>query len=300
MKKWQLIMAFAGLFALVILPGCPKEETGEDAGTTEKKAGEESKTRDTETEKGGDEKEKAPEKKEEAKEAAPEKKEEAKEAAPEKKAESDDGALSKKAGDGLMPLKLELPKPQFEGTPKRIQGINNLEPPKGKGWKRPTFYVPEGTANLARGKEVAASDDLPIIGEPNMITDGDKEGMDQSVVEFAPGKQWVQIDLGKKCEIFAILIWHYHKQARAYKDVIVQVADDADMITGKKTIFNNDDDNSSKMGIGEDFSYVEVHEGKLIDAGGAKGQFVRFYSNGNSTNDMNHYIEIEIYGKPCK
>ena len=296
MKKLQLIVALAGLFALVILPGCPKQDTGDDTAggdTTEKKADKECKTCEDGTEK-------APEKKEDGSEAAPEKKEDAKETAPEKKAESGDGALSKKPADGLMPLKLELPKPQFEGTPKRIQGINNLEPPKGKGWKRPTFYVPEGTVNLAKGKEVAASDDLPIIGEPNMITDGDKEGMDQSVVEFAPGKQWVQIDLGKKCEIYAIMIWHYHKQARAYKDVIVQVADDADMITNKKTIFNDDDDNSSKMGIGEDFSYVEVHEGKLIDGGGVKGQFVRFYSNGNSTNDMNHYIEIEIYGKPCK
>lgn len=201
---------------------------------------------------------------------------------------------------GTVPLDIVLPKPQFEGTPKRIQGITNLEPPKGDEWKRPTFYVPKGTRNLTKGREVASSDDLPIIGEPSMITDGDKEGMDQSVVEFAPGKQWVQIDLGQAANIYAVVIWHYHKQARAYKDVIVQVAGDADMITNKKTIFNNDDDNSSKMGIGKDFSYIETHLGKLIDAGGVRGRYVRLYSNGNSTNDMNHYIEVEVYGKPVQ
>ena len=208
--------------------------------------------------------------------------------------------LSKTPVRGLVALPIKLPQPLFEGTPKRIQGINNLEPPKGKNWKREPFYAPAGTKNLAKGKEVKASDDLPIIGEPDMITDGDKEGIDQSVVEFAPGRQWVQIDLGAKARIYAILIWHYHKQARAYKDIIVQVADDEDMITGKKTIFNNDDDNSSKLGIGEDLAYVETNQGKLINARAIESRYVRLYSNGNSTNDMNHYIEVQIYGEPVQ
>jgi hypothetical protein len=82
--------------------------------------------------------------------------------------------------------------------------------------------------------------------------------------------------------------------------VIIDVADDKQMIRNRKTIFNNDDDNSSKMGVGRNKSYIETHRGKLIDARLAKGRFVRFYSNGNSVNDMNHYIEIEIHGKPVK
>ena len=30
----------------------------------------------------------------------------------------------------------------------------------------------------------------------------------------------------------AVLIWHFHKEARAYAGVVVQVADDPDFITG--------------------------------------------------------------------
>ena len=30
---------------------------------------------------------------------------------------------------------------------------------------------------------------------------------------------------------------------------------------------------------------------------GKKGQFIRLYSNGNNANDMNHYIEVEVFGK---
>jgi hypothetical protein len=29
----------------------------------------------------------------------------------------------------------------------------------------------------------------------------------------------------------------------------------------------------------------------------ARLQYVRLYSNGNTANDMNHYIQVEIYGQ---
>ncbi|MCK4628409.1 MAG: hypothetical protein KAT56_05360, partial [Sedimentisphaerales bacterium] len=115
-----------------------------------------------------------------------------------------------------------------------------------------------------------------------------------------PFKQNVTIDLDSPHEIYAILVWHFHKQARVYFDVVVQVADDADFITNVRTIFNNDHDNSSGLGIGKDMHYVETSEGKLIDAKGAVAQFVRFYSNGSNANDLNHYIEVEVWGKPAK
>ena len=28
-----------------------------------------------------------------------------------------------------------------------------------------------------------------------------------------------------------------------------------------------------------------------------KGRYVRLYSNGNTSNDTNHYIEVEVYGR---
>ena len=45
--------------------------------------------------------------------------------------------------------------------------------------------------------------------------------------------------------------------------------------------------------------YIETYQGKLIDAKGVKGRYVRLYSNGNTTNKMNHYIEVEVWGKPA-
>jgi hypothetical protein len=192
-------------------------------------------------------------------------------------------------------LKLQLPKPMFIGTPTNIKSPN-LEVITGKS--RAPFMVPVGTKLLSLKKPVRSSDMQPVIGELDMITDGEKEGGDGYFVELGPGKQWVQVDLGKPYALHAILVWHYHSQARVYRDVIVQLSDDKDFLKGVQTIFNNDHDNTSGLGIGKDKEYIEVAEGRLVDPKGAKARFVRFYSNGNTTNDLNHYVEIEVYGTP--
>ena len=194
----------------------------------------------------------------------------------------------------LLPTK--LPRPMFIGTPKPLR-TPNLEP---LGKKRPPFYVPAGTTNVALGKPVTSSDPEPIIGEIEMITDGDKEAADGSNVELGPMTQHVTIDLGAKFDIYAILFWHFHKEVRAYFDIVVQVADDPDFITNVTTLFNNDDDNSSGLGIGSDKNYAETNEGKLVDAKGVRVRYVRLYSNGSNANEMNHYIEVEVFGKPAK
>lgn len=196
----------------------------------------------------------------------------------------------------MVALDIKLPKPMFIGTPSNLQ-VPNLEKPLGK--PRPPFLAPEGTTNVAFGKPVTSSDEAPVIGEVNLSTDGDKEAGDGSYVELGPFLQHVTIDLGKKENIYAILVWHYHKQPRVYYDVIVEVADDASFTTNVVTLFNNDHDNSAKMGAGQDKNYVETSEGKLIDAKGVQARYVRLYSNGNSNDDLNHYIEVEVYGKPA-
>lgn len=196
----------------------------------------------------------------------------------------------------MVPIDIKLPKPMFIGTPQNIQ-VPKLEKPLGK--PRPPFLAPEGTTNVAAGKPVSSSDEAPVIGELKMITDGDCEAGDGSYVELGPFLQHVTIDLGKKHTIYAILSWHYHKQPRVYFDVIVQVADDADFTSNVATLYNNDLDNSAKMGVGEDNHYVETSEGRLIDAKGVSGRYVRLYSNGNSNDDLNHYIEVAVYGKPA-
>src|SRR5579863_3832041 len=122
-----------------------------------------------------------------------------------------------------VPLKTQLPHPLFVGTPVPLN-VPNLEPPM-KG-KRPDFMVPAGTVNLAKGKKVTASDNSPVVGTLDLVNDGDKAGDEGSWVELGPGKQWVQIDLAKEANIYALLVWHFHSQARVYRDVVVQVADD--------------------------------------------------------------------------
>jgi len=195
---------------------------------------------------------------------------------------------------GWVPIEFKLPKPMFVGTPQDTK-VPNLEKPTGK--PRPPFYAPAGTKNVAFGKPVSSSDEEPIIGEIKMITDGDKEAADGSYVELGPMQQHVTIDLEEVYEIYAIVIWHYHKQARVYYDVVVQVADDPDFITNVKTLFNNDINNSAGLGVGKNMHYTETNEGRLIDAKGIRARYVRLYSNGNNSNDLNHYIEVEVYGK---
>ena len=195
-----------------------------------------------------------------------------------------------------VPLKTKLPAPLFVGTPVPLN-VTNLEPPT-RG-KRPDFMVPAGTLNLARNKKVTASDNNPDVGTLDMIVDGDKDGNEGSWVELGPGKQWVQIDLAKRADIYAVLIWHFHSQARVYRDVVVQVSDDPSFRSGIATIFNNDFHNELGLGAGKDQNYIETYQGKLIDAKGVKGRYLRLYSNGNTANKLNHYIEVEVWGKPA-
>jgi hypothetical protein len=196
---------------------------------------------------------------------------------------------------GKEELKVKLPKPMFIGTPTNLRSPN-LEVVTGK--PRPPFYVPKGTILASAKKTVTSSDMQPVIGELDMITDGEKSGGDGYFVELGPGPQWVQIDLGSSHPLSAILAWHYHSQARIYRDVIVQVSDDPAFKTGVTTVYNNDHDNSSKVAPGKDKEYIEVAEGRLFDPKGAKGRYVRLYSNGNTTNDLTHYVEVEVYGLP--
>ena len=210
---------------------------------------------------------------------------------PEPKRQSHNGESKK------VELKLNLPTPQFIGTKLNIRP-DNLPPRPRKG-KRPPLMVPRGTKLLSRDKPVTASDTEPVIGELELITDGDKEAMDGSFVEIGPGRQWVQIDLEQRCEVFAIALWHYHVAACVVRDVVVQISDDKDFIENVKTVFNNDHDNSSGLGIGKQYEWIETYEGRLIDASGARGRYVRLYSNGRTGSDMNAYTEVEVFGKPA-
>lgn len=191
------------------------------------------------------------------------------------------------------PLDPGFPPELIEGTPKPMNVPNLVQAPT----KAPEFSVPEGTELLSKGKKVTSSDENPIIGDLTLVTDGDKEAGEGYFVELLDGTQWVQIDLEKSATVNAIWLWHFHSQKRAYHDVVVQISDDATFKTGVTTVYNNDYDDSSKLGKGTDNPYVETRFGKVVDGKGTKGRYVRLYSKGNTSNEMNHYIEVEVYGK---
>lgn len=198
------------------------------------------------------------------------------------------------ASAGGEQLKINYPKLILVSTPVPVVLKNLDKVPQNREW---VYDLPAGASNLAKGRPVSASDMEPLLGSLELITDGDLAADEGSYVELAGGKQWVQIDLGRSAEIHAILCWHYHLQLRAYKDVVVQISDDPSFAKDVKTIFNSDGENGSGQGAGKDFAYIETRFGKLFDAKGAKARYVRLWSNGNTSNGMNHYVEVQVFGK---
>ncbi|MCC6794325.1 MAG: hypothetical protein IT366_04345 [Candidatus Hydrogenedentes bacterium] len=197
-------------------------------------------------------------------------------------------------------IKFELPPPYFGGTP--LSYFN--EHLEEKSFKpRDPFLAPKGAVNVSKGKTVTSSDPDPTFGKLSMITDGEKGYQQEYLTELGTGTQWVQVDLGAPTEIYAVLAWHFHAADRVYFDVVVQTADDAEFTKNKQTIYNNDYDNSSGLGIGKDKEYIESNEGRLFtalkDGKGVTGRFVRLYSNGNTTDQTSHYVEVEVWGKPA-
>ncbi len=201
-------------------------------------------------------------------------------------------------GEGWKPVDIVRPKPIFVGG-SQYGHAPNLEVRK-EGEKQ-VLLAPEGCINLALGKPVSASVEEPFIGELKQITDGNKVGRDGDYVEIGPGSQWVQIDLGQEAEVYGVVVWHFFAvQGRVYFDVAVRTADDRNFNRNVQTLYNNDHDNSSGLGSGKDKAYRESYKGRIIQTDGGKARYVRLYSNGNTTNELNQYIEVEVWGRAVK
>ena len=201
------------------------------------------------------------------------------------------------SGDQI-PLPITLPKPVFTGTPTNAPTNQNVEKPLGH--PRPIPMVPKGTINLALHKKVTASV-APFSGSLDLVTDGNKEAKEDTVLEIKGKLQWIQIDLGATSPLSYIAVWHFHTQPVIFHSVIVQVSDDPKFIDGVTTLFNNDQENTSGLGIGTNREYFETNEGKLIDAKSVKARYVRLYSRSSTYNDpLNRYTEVEVYGLPAK
>ncbi len=198
---------------------------------------------------------------------------------------------------GEVEIIIDLPKPMFIGPP--VVDLPNVElTDHSKRIK--SFKALKGTVNVAKGKRVTSSDAAPIIGDLALITDGDADGSDGGFVELMPGKQWVQIDLEATHTLQKVAVWHYHKAAHAYLDVVIQASDDPEFRVGVTTLWNSDHDNTSDLGKGKDPAYIETHYGRIIEGKAAKVRYVRLWSNGNSANEMNHYIEVQVFAVPAQ
>jgi len=163
---------------------------------------------------------------------------------------------------------------------------------------RPPFLAPAGTKNVAFGKSVSSSAP-PVHGELKQITDGDKKYCEHaSVVEIPKGVQWVQIDLEYEYQIYAVLFWHFRDNFVYYWDIVVQISNSQDFKEGVADVYNNDLDNTLGFGVGKDATYEEDYKGRLVDAKGVSGRYVRLYSNGNINDGFNHYVEVQVYGLP--
>lgn len=196
-----------------------------------------------------------------------------------------------------VPLVIKLPAHTVKGTPEDLPTGPNIDPPP-KTAPAP-LQVPAGVVNVALGKKVTGSI-APYSGELTQVTDGKREPYDEDVVEFKKGTQWVQVDLGESVTVHAIAMWHDHRLLQAMRDVIVQISDDPEFKEGVTTVFNNDSDNSSKLGVGTDREYFELEFGRIVPVKGVKGRYVRGYTKGSSLTAINCWQEIEVYALPSK
>ena len=171
----------------------------------------------------------------------------------------------------------------------------NLEASRN-GKQRPPVMVPSNATNLLSKDCFVTASAVPLLGETSCVTDGEKEHDDAQTV-LPEGTQWVQIDLGKEREIFAVWIWHGYEYACVYHDVICQLSNDPAFIAGVTTFFNNDHDNTSGLGYGLDKEYIETNEGRPLAVNGVKARYLRFYSRGDTETPQNRYSEIEVYGR---
>ncbi len=195
------------------------------------------------------------------------------------------------------PLALELPAPTLKGTPEQLPEGPNIEPNSDK--PRPALLVPKGVKNVALNKPVTTSV-KPFSGEAEQLTDGKKEAFDYDTLEMKKGTQWIQVDLGAPYSLQAIAIWHDHRYIQVIHDVILQASDDPEFKTGVTTLYNNDTDNTSGLGVGTDREYFERHFGRVFDAKGVKARYVRSSTKGGNISALNCWQEIEIYALPVK
>ena len=150
----------------------------------------------------------------------------------------------------MVAIEIELPAPAFRGTPVPQKSRTSRSRWASRGRRswlpkaRSTWPAASRSPSATRRRPPASSTSSPTATRrpPTSATSS-----------CGRAREWVQIDLGQKATIYAVLVWHNHAEARVYRDVIVQVSDDPDFLDAQ-TVFNNDYDNSSGLGIGDNWA----------------------------------------------
>jgi len=208
-------------------------------------------------------------------------------------------------GMALVALDLEIgPDQVTRATPGRPK-TTVVYPPnlRTNEVRRPDFMIPPDTVNLAAGRPVTAASDVETAwGDLSQLTDGGKTSEEWDMVDLMDEQEWVQVDLGKISTIYGIGVWHFYKNPTVYDDVIVQAADDAAFTRNVRTLFNNDHDNSSGLGVGTDMAFTTRWWGELVDARGenmegTKARYVRVWSRKGCQGETVKFVEIAVYGR---
>ena len=161
----------------------------------------------------------------------------------------------------------------------------------GNNWDRRNQYNEVevyGMKNLASGITPTTNGNSANISR---LTDGNYR---TGHVSLGGGKKYVQIDLGWSRRIDSLRVWHYFGDRRRYHDVIFQLSDDSTFNSGVTTVFNNDTDNSSSLGVGTDGEYYTTATGKIVHFEPVQARYVRLYSKGNTISDNSDYVEIMV------
>lgn len=204
-------------------------------------------------------------------------------------------------GKPLVEIDLELDADAVtRATPMPVPG--RTKPPHLRDEvKRPPFMVPPGTKNIARSKPVSCSDERPVTGVLEQITDGVKKSSPFHFVELGPGPRWIQVDLEAVRTIYAVVIWHYYTNPVIYNDIIVRAAKDMPFDTNATTLFNNDHDNSSGLGTGDDSAFYSRWWGEIVDArgpdmAGTAARYIRVHTADGTAYEPPRFVEIAVYG----
>jgi hypothetical protein len=145
--------------------------------------------------------------------------------------------------------------------------------------------------NCASGK---AANQTNWIQE-TYVTDGNLTVDNYADTYPNTGAQHFDLDIGSSISLAKVKLWHYYGDVRTYYDVIIQISNDPTFATGVTTVYNNDTNNSSGMGIGTDSEYVETSSGLSVNFTPVTGRYLRFWSSGSTAGDWSHIVEIEVY-----